>query len=185
MRTLIGIILASVLMFVWGYVYWGVLPFAGGVLKTLPNQEAIVPLLETSIPSTGVYLIPFGPDGGVPDAAAEDRHVRGPIATLIYSQQGAPMMPPSTMLKGYLHMLGSAVVAALILMASGRREYFGRLMICFWLSVFVAIWPELSRVIWFTFPQDYSVLYMVYHFTTCLLMGIVLAYFVKPAELEA
>jgi hypothetical protein len=184
MRTLIGIVVASVLMFVWGFIYWGILPVAGTVLKTMPNQESIVPVLESSIPSTGVYLIPVGADAGEPDAATQERHARGPIATLVYTKEGGPMMPPSTMVKGYLHMLGAAVVAAIILMASGRREYFGRLMICTWLGVFVAIWPELSRVIWFSFPRDYCVLYMTYHFTSCLLMGIVLAYFVKPAELE-
>lgn len=184
MRALLGILIASVLMFVWGFLYWGLLPISSGVLKTLPNQDAIVPVLNDNIPATGVYMIPSGSDQTEPTQDVLDRHLRGPVATLIFQKEGGPMMPPSTLLKGYLHMLVATVLAALVLMASGRREYFGRFMICFWLGAFVAVWPELSRMIWFSFPKEYVVLYMVYHFSTCVLMGIVLSAFVKPAEIE-
>ncbi len=183
MRALTGIILASVLMFVWGFVYWGISPVPGWVLKTLPNPDALVPALQQAIPASGVYLLPVGPDAGEPDEAAQQRFLQGPIATLIYSKEGSEMMPPSVMVKGYLHMLVSAVIGALILMASGRREFFGRFMICFWIGVLVAIWPEVSRVIWFHFPWNYCLLYMVYHFTSCLIMGMVLGYFVRPKEI--
>ena len=49
MRALLGIVLAAVVLFVWGFLFWGIFPYPKEVLKTLPEQEqtALVAALKS------------------------------------------------------------------------------------------------------------------------------------------
>lgn len=186
MRTLLGIFLAAVILFVWGFLFWGISPYPKAVLKSLPaaDQAVVIGALK-SMTASGVFLVPNGPDTAETDPEFEKKHLEGPVATLIVRQEGLPAMAPQVMINGFLHMLGASFLAAMVLISSGRREFFGRFMVCFWMGLFVAVWTEISRVVWFYFPWNYCLLYMAYHFSSCVILGIVLGITVRPAELPA
>lgn len=41
-RMLLGAIVGGVVLFVWGYVFWGVLPIAENIVLPVPNEAAVV-----------------------------------------------------------------------------------------------------------------------------------------------
>ena len=188
LRLLIGALVAAALMFAWGFVFWTVLPMSNSVLKTLPDQETLVDQLKAAIPETGVYMVPAGAGVDLEDETLAQRHAEGPIATLIYRKEGAPLMGTAgsrVLLNGFLHMLASAFIAGIVVAASESNTYFSRVMLIFWVGVFCAVWAQLTLAVWWYFPLKYCLLYMAYDVSSCLVMGLVLGGIVRPARLPA
>ncbi|HEY6565701.1 MAG TPA: hypothetical protein VIY86_14530 [Pirellulaceae bacterium] len=179
MKLVLGSVIAAVAAFVWGFVFWQVLPWPMQVMRTLPNQDEVVDEWRSSELATGVYLVP-GMTRDMTDAEFKANHMQGPIATLLYQREGSDPANPQAMIRGFVHMWISAFILGIVLLASGRREFFGRFMLAFWIGIFVAIWTEPTRAIWFSIPWEYSKLYMAYHFSACVIMGLVLSWFVRP-----
>lgn len=177
MRFLIGVVVASVALFFWGFIFWTVSPYPKTVMKSPPNQEAFRQALLTNFEEDGVYLIPGMGDPEDPEFAKLQE--AGPIATLMFRREGTPPMS-TVMLNGYLHMLGSVFLLAIVLATAGRRTYFGRFMLVFWLGLFVAVWAEMSDVVWFFYPLRYACLKQSYHVTSMIVVGAILAFFVRP-----
>ena len=69
---------------------------------------------------------------------------------------------------------------AIVLATAGRRTYFGRFMLVFWLGLFVAVWAEMSDVVWFFYPLSYACLKQSYHVTSMIVVGAILAFFISP-----
>ncbi|MEM8677734.1 MAG: DUF1761 family protein [Planctomycetota bacterium] len=181
-RLIFGSLISAVLVFVWGFVFWTLLPFPKQILTTLPGQETFIEELKAAVPESGAYMIP----GGMESASDEDvlrRHAEGPIATVLYHKAGAPPMAPKIFIQGFLHMFVAAFIAGIIIAASESNTYFSRVMLIFWVGVFCAVWVEINNVVWWYFPRDYALMRMAYHLSSCLIMGIVLAAVVRPARL--
>ena len=180
-RLIVGALISAAVVFVWGFVFWNVLPFPKQILTSLPGQETFIEELKAAIPESGAYMIP----GGMEVASDEDvlrRHAEGPIATVLYHKEGAPPMDPSVLIKGFVHMFVAAFIAGIVIAASESNSFFSRLMLVFWVGVFCAVWAEINNVVWWYFPWDYTLLKMAYHISCCLIMGIVLGAIVRPAQ---
>jgi hypothetical protein len=175
MRFILGVILAAVAAFFYGYFFWSQIGYPKTVIKSLPSQESLVPAMQAAIPETGVYMVPSYEDKEQSMTATQP----GPIAMIMYqAEDGAAMK--EVMTKGFLHMLGSAFLLAIVVATAGRRSFFGRLMLVFWVGLFLSIWTQMGNNIWWFFPIKWSCLQMTYHLTSITIMGVVLAFFVRP-----
>ena len=175
MRFLLGVVVASVACFVWAFVFWGISPYPSTVIQDMPNRDIVAGLLKANIPEDGVYMIPGFGDPNDPEWAK--RNETGPHVTLLYHGGKASS---TQMLMGYLHMLGSVFLLAVVLATAGRRTFWGRFMLTFWIGLFVAIWSELSDVVWYYYPIRYACLNQTFHLSSILIVGLILAFFVRP-----
>lgn len=175
MRFILGVVVGAVALFFWGFVFWTVLPYPGSVLKTLPNQDTLTQALQDAIPADGAYLIP----GAEQTEETLAKSQSGPVAMILFRKGGAAPQD-ATMLNGFLHMLGSAFLLAIAVATAGRRSFFGRFILVFWIGLFVAIWTQMSDVIWWHFPIQYACLQMTYHLSAITILGVVLALFIRP-----
>lgn len=175
MRFILGVLLGAVALFFWGFIFWAQLDYPGTVIKKLPNQETLVPALQDAIPEDGAYFVPDN------DQSEETiaKLAAGPVATILFRKGGVPE-DNKTMINGFLHMLGCAFLMAIVVATAGRRTYFGRLILVFWIGLFVALWTHMSTVIWFHFPIKYACLYMTYDLSSVVILGIILAFFIRP-----
>ena len=57
-KQLIGIVLATVAIFMWGFVYWGLMSAPYAPLKATNGDEAAGQALLEHFPSMGMYLMP-------------------------------------------------------------------------------------------------------------------------------
>ncbi len=71
-RTVIGVIIASVVIFVWGFFYWGFGPYREHIWKHLKTGDAAGRALSTHFSERGTYFVPA--DDEDPDETGRLRH---------------------------------------------------------------------------------------------------------------
>jgi hypothetical protein len=191
LRVLLGALLAAVVLFVWGAVFWMALPFASAVMHPLPNGDALVRTLKESLPRSGVYLFPWPDETNT--AAADPatgecdfvkKHREGPLVQLTYRTDGLDPMSAQTLLIGFGHLFVSALIAGGLLAAAlpGLRSYGARVLFVFLLGVFASVAVDLAGPIWFHHPWEFPLMMAGFDTVNWLLAGLVLPWVIRPAK---
>jgi hypothetical protein len=178
MRSLLpGAVLAAVVLFVWGFLVWGLMPVNPFI--PIPDEAAVSAALLEQLPATGHYLLP-GDDSDM-DAFVQ-RHREGPLAMITFRREGTNPMAPSVFLFGYLHMLASTLLLGLALRtaAPALRRYGARVAFVALVGLFVGVWAHLGEPIWWHQPWGFHLLSAAYDVIGLVLAGLVLARFVRP-----
>ncbi len=180
-----GVVLAALAMFVWGFLFWGV-PWPNPAYSHLSeaDEAALWETVRDHVPETGVYYLPDVQREGTMEAAVA-RHRQGPLAKVMVHAEGAEVMSAGVFIGGFLHMLVSAFLLALLLRGAapvlgsyGRRVAFVVLA-----GLAVAVWANLGEPIWNYHPWTHELTNAVYDWTSCIVAGLVLARFVRqPVE---
>lgn len=175
-----GALLAAILMFAWGYVFWAT-PLSESAFRQAPDNQKLAQVLKQTIPATGTYLVP---DGEPTSDAHIERYKRGPIATVFYREAGTNPMRPSTFLLGLVHMFVTTLCigGALWLAKGALPSYLGRVGFVGLIGLAVAIWANLGDPIWWHRPWEYQIYTAVYDAVAWLLAGLVLAAFVRQRQ---
>lgn len=191
-RVILAAVLAAVVMFLWGFVFWGVTGFparmgfmspfpgdedgsTGGKLWELVGDEGV----------TGVYIYPWPVSMDSDEETIEQysaRHREGPRAQLFYNKEGAEPMGPAVMGLGWLHYFVLALLAGIVLkMALPALTSFGqRVCVGTIIGLIGAIWSTIGGAIWFSHPWGYAIVDAAYGIVAGLLMAVVLAAIIKP-----
>jgi hypothetical protein len=142
-RLVIGSLLAAVVMFVLGFVFFGVLGQQAYTPASVEAGMALQTSMEEGLPATGTYMIP----------ADEQAWMTGPSAVINYVAAGdAPGNMPVTMATGFVHMLVSALLVGVALMAiSGNRT-----RAVLWFGLAAAVFMRLSGPIWYGFDWRHT-----------------------------
>jgi hypothetical protein len=160
--------------------YWGsgvIDPFSH---MTGENESAIGEALKANLPADGVYFVPEPKHGTTEEW--QSRMSAGPVAMINFRAGGtAPMT--QTMLFGFLHMLGTAILLSLLLqlLAPAAPTYADRLKIVAFIGVVAAFEAHLGQPIWWHWPWTHALIGAGYTFGSYLIAGLVLSYFV-PAK---
>lgn len=113
-RVLLGIVIASVVLYLFGFLWWGgALPYATAIWKQPVEQETARVALRTHFPDNGAYFVP-----GVNEdqAAAEKLTAEGPVAFVhILAANGRPLLDPRIMVGGFILNLAAIVLITLLL----------------------------------------------------------------------
>lgn len=140
-RLVIGSLMAAVVMFVLGFVFYGVLGTQAYSPTTTEAAMAIQASMEGNLPRTGTYMVP-------PD---EEAWVTGPSAVVNYVAAGdAPANMTVTMAEGFAHMLVSALLLGVALTAVGG-DFAHRSRVALWVGLAAAVFMHLGDPIWFGF----------------------------------
>lgn len=180
-RVILGAVLAAVVMFMWGFIFWAVLPVSNAVFKRLPDEEAVTAALASHIPQTGVYYFPYWDqaDDEATQQAGMEKHARGPIGQVMFVREGVNPMAPATMIIGFIQMLVSTLLAGFMLRAWGPASFMGRVAFVTTLGLFAVVTISVSKVTWFHHPWPTAALDGAYYVAAWLLAGLVLAAFVR------
>jgi hypothetical protein len=106
-RLLIGGIVGGLILFVWSAFSHMVLPIGAMGLRSLPNENVVMPVMKDAIREPGLYIFP-GMDltrtlTSEEQAAWQERYRAGPVGLLVYRPQGEnPMSPRQLITDGYL-----------------------------------------------------------------------------------
>ena len=182
-RVLIGSVLAAIAMFVWGWLYWGVIGMVVMPYNSVPaeSEAAIVEALKAGLPETGIYLYPMPEDlSDVEQQAAwNEKHLAGPLFEVNYLSEGRDPMAASMFGGGFAHMFLTALLISCVI---GRAKSFGcRFGTVIALAVISAFWIDVGKIIWFYHPISFEVFNLIYHVSGLLIGGAILAGIVRPA----
>ncbi|MGA1517161.1 MAG: hypothetical protein ACO396_05255 [Phycisphaerales bacterium] len=166
MRILIAAIVGAFVVFMWGAVSWAMLDLWGGAAERLPveQESRMIGGLDETLDATGVYFAPM-PVEHPADASAEvqaqamdewtARHREGPIAMVVFQQEGFEPMAPSIMATGVAMDFVAALLVAVLMVAVGGG-YGRRFAVGLGMAVFAAITGHGMYWNWFQFPDDWS-----------------------------
>jgi hypothetical protein len=187
-RALAAAAISAVLMFLWGFVYWGpVLNMTARLMQPLPpdrEMDILAPMRAGEMP-TGMYVYP-GPVTNKHDETAQaewERKVQdGPIFHMAYSRRGTSPMDPMMFAKGLLHSFAIALLSAglLAMVVHALPSYASRVGFLLLVSVIAAIWTNVASAIWWFHTPAYAAGQMAYELGAGVAMALVTAAIVKP-----
>ncbi|MBC8144217.1 MAG: hypothetical protein H7X80_01460, partial [bacterium] len=179
-----GSLLGAVVFFVWGFLFWAVLPLGTAAYKPVPNPDAVIAALNGSALESGTYMYPMAEDMSADGAMEKVQalHDKGPLFEIRFHKAGVSMMDPMMMISGFIHFLISTLLAAMLLRyALPQLQSFKQRVLFFTLfGLASAVFIHLSGPIWFYYPWDRALIDVLYVVLGWTLVGLVMAWRIKP-----
>ena len=176
--------LAAIVVFVWMFISWVIIPWHNGDMKTI-NDHLLIQQMKESLTQPGIYLYP-GELEDQSDAAMEKWNAlyqAGPIVHfMVYNPNGAEWNMALPMIRGFLINFISAFFAAVLLMMTLAQNpsFFRRVIFVMMLGLFAGFVGPLIEWNYWKFPFGYSIVGVIDLCVTWFLAGLVLAWRIKP-----
>ena len=183
-RAVLAAFISAILVFAWGFLYWGVFNVGGKIMDRVPLADETSDEMAKMFPGDGMYVFPF-PESATNQPgqiAFKAKHERGPLYRISYRRDGGPVMPASTMVKGFLLNFVIALLAAgLVLMAgAGLATFDKRLTFVLLISLLSTVWANVGDVIWWFHTPAFCIGNIAYGLVSGLIMGAVIGTLVAP-----
>ena len=147
--------------------------------KEVPNEARVLEVLDTNLRETGLYLLP---GHSPPDSLFRERYEEGPLFRIHSLRSGAG---------GALHVL-IPVLALLIapiipswclfsLCRNGRPGFGSRVILVASFGIFLALWADLRMWGMELYPLGYSLYLAASSLATWVIVGLVVAWRIKPS----
>ena len=178
-RTLVGGIVAGIILFLVGFVFWAT-PLAEFAYRTAGDQQGAAVQLalaqNLSQSGTGAYIIPAHES-----AQGAVLYAQGPIATVHYNTVGYSPDDMSMILPGFIMALVSGILLALgLAVLSGTRRYGERARLVVFVSVGITLWTILAQPVFNHFGWGYWVYSFIAETTGLILAGLVVTRWFLP-----
>jgi hypothetical protein len=178
-RLLLAALCGAVILFFWGFLWFGLLPGAKLTTQSMPEgaQEAITAMTAANLPS-GTYLYPPSSDA-TPEAIAQTQaaFAKGPVVRVHYRQEGATFMDPKVMLTGFAHFLAAAFIISWLanLLGITDRSWRDRLLFVAGIGFLIGFVGRFSEPIWYFAPWPFFLYYAAFDLTGWTLAGLAMA----------
>lgn len=172
-RTIAGIGLTAIVLFLFGFLYWGISPLPYTALRSTADQEAALGDLKRHFPDTGAYLVPSADNMAL---LAEG------LQAMIYVDHGIPASQPDpqAMALGLVHNVLIALAVFLLLRNQQGMSRHLRTGALAGLAAVVVI--EGSDVAWWLYPLSWKLHGAAYHFLCFVLAAALLSRFVPARQ---
>lgn len=172
-RVTAGIGVTAVVLFIFGFLYWGLSPLPYTSLNATADQEAALGDLRRHFPETGAYLVP-APDN-------MELLAKGSQAMIYVDHEVPASQPdPGAMALGLVHNILIALVVFLLLRNQEGMSQYLRTGALAGLAAVVVI--EGSDVLWWLYPLSWKLYGAVYHFLCFVLAAALLGKFMPARE---
>ncbi len=179
-RTIVGIAVTSVVVFLWGFLVWGLGPYKTMIWKHTRDDAAAGSALREHFPENGTYLVPgFAND----DATMESLSKKGPVALVhMIAVGGAAPMDPMVMVKGFCLNLVVIILIALLLqrVVSALPTYGSRVMFVALAGLAATVLIDGGDIVWWNIAWPWKLYQGFYAFTFWVIAGLILAWSVRP-----
>lgn len=176
-KAILGIVIASVVLYMWGFVYWGLGPYPKLIWKQANDDVAAGQALSEHFPENGVYFVP---GAGHDQATAEGLYETGPVAMVhMIAADGRPMMDPSIMVGGFaLNVVVIVLIGALMCQVrAALPTYAHRVKFAALAGLTAAMLIDCGDIVWWQIDWSWKLYNAFYHFSAWLIVGLVLAKF--------
>jgi hypothetical protein len=179
-RALIGIVVASIVLYLYGFLYWGMGPYRQMIWKQPKNEEAARTALREHFPKEGTYFVPsYHSDD---HKARKANHEQGPIAFVhMLRVSGRPEMDVSIMVGGFVLNLIVIVLIALLLRQTAHAfpGYLQRIGFIALTGLTASLLIDCGDIVWWQMPIGWKVYQAIYGFTFWVIAALILSPFVS------
>ncbi|HEX8307047.1 MAG TPA: hypothetical protein VF645_01340 [Allosphingosinicella sp.] len=177
-RTVIGGLVAGIVIFVIGFVFWATPLGELAYSKADEAQNAAVQasLAQNLSPSgTGTYIVPAHNS-----AAGAVLYAKGPIATVHFNTRGYSPDDMSAILPGFIVAVIAGLLIAFGLAAVGNRSFgdLARLVICF--SLGFTVWEYLGSPIFNHYGWGFWIYTFIAESVALIVAGLIVARWFTP-----
>jgi len=184
-KPVIGILLGTAVLFVWGAASWMLLPWHSNTIKKFPEEQLVMDTLKTVVTEPGFYFFPSheGPDGRMDDGAWAMKYKHGPIGVMAFSPAGRTPLGSAN----FLSEIGSDFIVALVtmmLLCLSRdrvQSTVPRALLVMSIGLVVGMAAHVTYWNWFVFPAGFTVVNIADGLVGFLLLGFSQAKFVPES----
>jgi hypothetical protein len=184
-RILIASLLAAIVAFVWGFLSWALLPWHRPM--KFKDSAAVAQAIKANAPDHGIYMIPDWGDDMSDEAARkmEEDLKNAPFVWAMVHPAPTDSGMVRPMIFGFLRAFVAAVILCILLSYSSRESFACRVRFCVLTYLLVSINGDGPFWIWFHGPLQNFLIMTADHLIEGLLVGLVLAKFIRPAAAKA
>ncbi|MEM8933028.1 MAG: hypothetical protein AAGE94_17715 [Acidobacteriota bacterium] len=178
-NLLVASLLASIALFVWGFVFWPLTE--SHVTGHAVDEDALRAALQEQLPATGTYFLPSPQDG---IDIWHRRHVEGPITVIRHRAEGVEPITPSFFLRGWLFLFVAVLPMAWLMRRLARHlDSFGeRVRLCMVIGLAMALFGELRGAVWSLEPWGHHLLGGGFVLGAWTILGVVLGWLVDGSD---
>jgi hypothetical protein len=184
-RIILAGVLGGIAMFIWTAIAHMALPLGEAGVDEIPNDEALMTLLQaTAGTKTGLYIFPgmgLGPDATHAQRSAamkdyEAKLAKNPSGLMMYHPAGSrPMAMPKFLTIEFVTELLEALLVVALLAQTSIATFGGRVGFVTTAGILAAIATNVSYWNWWGFPTVYTASYMFIEIVGFFLVGVVAA----------
>lgn len=175
-RTILGVLLATVVLYFFGFAYWGASGIPYQAWNETADDRAAGAALREHFPESGVYFIPAN---GNPPEERTKLYDTGPTGFVILDVDGRPEFDVGIMMTGFLLNGVVMVLFALILRMArpATPAYSDRLKLCVLIAALAVVMINLGDAVWWVMPLPWELAQAFYNFAALVIGGAILAKF--------
>lgn len=167
-KSALAAVLGGLVLFLWGFVSWAVLPWHESVAHKFDDEVAVAQVLKANAPEQGVYYLPF----------AEEDHKQGETAAFVnVLPQGFDMNMGKLMGIGLLTQIISVFLVFVLLRQTRSLRYLGKVMFIALAGLIIGFVSHAPYWNWFGFSTSYVVVIILDTVIGWTLAGLVIARF--------
>lgn len=158
-KTIITLVLGTLLLFIWNAVSWMALPFHSQTLNSLPENVMDMEALKQSGLASGVYHYPGFPETQTPETmAAMEQIVQSQprIPFMVIKKEPTSLFDPVQFFWSLMINLLTVVFAYYIIKRLSSKNRKSIILSALALGGIVALIADLSLMNWYFFPLDYT-----------------------------
>jgi hypothetical protein len=196
MKILLAGILGGIVMFIWTSIAHMVLPLGEAGLGEIPNETAVLSVMQSNIgDQTGLYIFPgtgLGKDATRQQKGEAMKHMSEKIAAnpsgiLMYHAPGRPLALGKLLGVEFATELLEALLVVFLLAQTRIASFAGKVGFVVVAGILAAIATNVSYWNWYGFPCAYTLSYMFIQIVGFLCIGIVAALMLRktPSQYES
>lgn len=174
-KTLLGVVLAGVITFLWGFAFWGATTMPYQAWNSVSNDADAQARLAELFPESGYYAIPSLTNNTPEEYVTLSSS--GVWATVNIDHSPAPPGDPAALGLGLAHNILVMFLLALLI----KHMHSNRLRTALLVGITATVFSNLGDVIWWNFPLVWQGTIMMYDMGFWLLGGLVLNYFMRES----
>ena len=169
-KYILAVVLSGVVLFVWGFFSWAVLPWHNLVAQEFSSEQAVAQVLKDNAPVAGVYYLPF----------AEVGHKSGEAAAFVnVLPNGFEVSMVDMMATAIIGQMIAALLVLLLLRNTSGLNYLQRVAFVTLVGLTIGFIGHFPYWNWFGFSDSYVFVAIVDSMIAWTLAGFVMAGFVN------
>lgn len=191
MRFLLACLLAALLVFLWGFVSWTLLPWHNAQFREFSEEGPVTTAVRLSAgKGSGVYMIPSMESAarqsraregqGRPDQVWQAAFDQGPLVLALVRPGPSTRTMAGRLVGSFLIQFAGTLLLGWILLHCPKQTYGGRVAVCAAAGAFAGVVGWLPAWNWFDYPLGYCLVSAADLLIGGLLAGLVLAKMLRP-----
>lgn len=175
-----GALLGGLAAFLWTNISWMVLPWHGWTISTVANENLLAEALKTSIPQSGLYILPWSNEHSEEEyAKINEKMEQGPYAYMVVSPNGFKKSMPKMMGFGLLFNILIAFVFTYLLSKTRDLSYLQKVGFIEFAAIAGALVIIVPNAIWWQFPMGHTLVTIADTAITWAIAGLAIGKIVK------